>query len=59
MTKAAKYLHITKSYRAGSFNGFSLCGRMVNRMSLVGEQDATCTKCLAESLARSSQKVGA
>lgn len=53
-----KYLHIAKSIRPGSFNGFTLCGRLVNRMALTGEEGATCTKCVAESLAKSTQEVG-
>ena len=55
-----KYLHIAAGRRrGGAYNGKSLCGRLVNIMALTNEGDATCTRCLAESLATSTQQVQA
>lgn len=55
MTTSPKFLHIADENVSGRFAAVAMCGRRVGRMSLVGEAEATCTKCLAESLAKGSQ----
>jgi hypothetical protein len=55
MDKAPKFSHIVRTRRAGDFVAFSLCGRRVNWMHTTDEANATCRKCVAESLAKSTQ----
>lgn len=65
MNASPKYLHIPRgngTHRdrvapslAGRMKALTLCGRLVGRLSLVGEDSATCTRCLSESLSRSTQ----
>ena len=51
-----KYLHIPYGDTSGRMTAVALCGRLVGRMSLTNEANATCTKCIAESLARAGGK---
>ena len=55
MDKAPKYTHIVRTRRPGDFVAFALCGRRVNWMFTTTEANATCRKCVAESLAISTQ----
>lgn len=45
MTQTTKSTHAVRFVRGGDFAGIALCGRRVNRMSLVNDEDATCPKC--------------
>lgn len=59
MNTQPKYLHIAKRRRGGEFVVGTLCGRRVGLMSTTDEARATCTKCLAESLAITTQRATA
>ena len=54
--KPAKFKHLVKSRRPGAMNVHTLCGRMANwlQSTVSTEAEATCTRCLAESLSRST-----
>lgn len=54
-TTNPKFLHIVKG-RHGYMGSTALCGRMVNRMGFTSPEQATCTKCLAEHLAKTTQQ---
>lgn len=53
--KPAKFIHIMKVRTAGAFNAHTLCGRMVNFLSTGTEAEATCKRCVAESIAMSER----
>lgn len=55
---APKFTHIAKVSRFNiGHTRHTLCGRMVNLMAIGHEHEATCTKCVAESLARNPEPV--
>lgn len=51
-----KYTHIARRRRGGEYATLALCGRRVGILSCTTEAEATCTKCLAESLAITTQR---
>lgn len=46
-----KFLHETRQNVAGRFSCVSLCGRLVNRLSLTSGEAVTCPKCKAKQVA--------